>query len=158
MYQKHGVSTLYIVHGWQHVRGIGAGNFVRGIVVVNQLLTVLINSHVAVAELQHVRLRTVEHVGNKAGFFIAVFGSRRKAGAWPADNTALHYHHRVFDNLRAVGVAGNINAAHQAWGNFASCKIGFYEVRAHIRTSTHKLGSRPVLPAGLPAHRRLLPA
>ena len=138
MHQKHGVSALDIIHSGQHVRGVGTGDFIRRVVFVDQLLTVLKNAHVAVAELQHVSLRAVKHVGNESGFFITVFGRRRKACTRSAHNAALHDHNSVFDNLRAVGVAGDIDTTHQARGNFARGEIGFYEVRAHIRTSTHK--------------------
>ena len=138
MNQKHGVSALDIIHGGQHVRSIGASDFIRRVVFVDQLLAVLKNAHVAVTELQHVSLRTVEYVGNETGFFIAVFGRCPKASARSADNAALHDHYSVFDNLRTVGVAGDIDTPHQARGHLSRGEIGFYEVRAHVRTSTHR--------------------
>lgn len=57
--------------------------------------------------------------------FIAVFGGRREAGTRSADNTALDHYHRVFDNLRAVGIAGNINSPHQTRETSPAVKLVF---------------------------------
>ena len=153
MRQKHGVSTLHIVHIRQHSGGVGTGNFIRRIVTVYHLLTVLKHAHVAVAKLQDVRLRAIEHVRDKAGCFVAEFRSGCKSRTRSAHYPTLNHNNAILDHFGTVGITCNINASHQARGQLTGGKIGFYQISAHVRTSIPAWDNRPAFPAALPARR-----